>query len=240
MLNGPMDVPGGDRIAQCMDPQGAAFAVHSKEPDPRPRSPTLPDNTAEEPWFAAGFRVDDGSADWRNRYKPSGVGLRSADQRRHDERRHSTRKGRERRKGDRRRAGMRTLLLTAAALSAPHAAKVKAAHPFPTHGSSITNSRPGLLPSVSVNIDSIVAPESAHHAYDHIIAEAAEKYDLDPRMIRSVMQRRVRVQRDGGFAGRRAGPDAVDAGRRRRAWRRRPDGSASEHHGRLASPASSC
>jgi predicted enzyme related to lactoylglutathione lyase len=29
ILNGPMDVPGGDRIAQCMDPQGAAFALHS-------------------------------------------------------------------------------------------------------------------------------------------------------------------------------------------------------------------
>jgi uncharacterized protein len=29
--NGPMDVPGGDRIAQCMDPQGAAFAVHSRK-----------------------------------------------------------------------------------------------------------------------------------------------------------------------------------------------------------------
>jgi hypothetical protein len=28
VLNGPMDVPGGDRIAQCMDPQGAAFAIH--------------------------------------------------------------------------------------------------------------------------------------------------------------------------------------------------------------------
>jgi predicted enzyme related to lactoylglutathione lyase len=27
ILNGPMDVPGG-RIAQCMDPQGAAFALH--------------------------------------------------------------------------------------------------------------------------------------------------------------------------------------------------------------------
>lgn len=27
LLNGPMDVPGG-RIAQCMDPQGAAFALH--------------------------------------------------------------------------------------------------------------------------------------------------------------------------------------------------------------------
>jgi uncharacterized protein len=29
VMNGPMDVPGGDRIAQCMDPQGAAFALHS-------------------------------------------------------------------------------------------------------------------------------------------------------------------------------------------------------------------
>jgi predicted enzyme related to lactoylglutathione lyase len=27
ILNGPMDVPGG-RVAQCMDPQGAAFALH--------------------------------------------------------------------------------------------------------------------------------------------------------------------------------------------------------------------
>ncbi len=29
ILNGPMEVPGGDLIAQCMDPQGAAFAVHA-------------------------------------------------------------------------------------------------------------------------------------------------------------------------------------------------------------------
>ena len=28
VLNGPMEVPGGDHIAQCMDPQGVAFAVH--------------------------------------------------------------------------------------------------------------------------------------------------------------------------------------------------------------------
>jgi uncharacterized protein len=30
VVNGPMEVPGGDRIAQIMDPQGAMFAVHSK------------------------------------------------------------------------------------------------------------------------------------------------------------------------------------------------------------------
>lgn len=29
VLNGPMEVPGGDHVVQCMDPQGAAFALHS-------------------------------------------------------------------------------------------------------------------------------------------------------------------------------------------------------------------
>lgn len=31
LLNGPMEVPGGDRVAQCCDPQGAAFALHWKK-----------------------------------------------------------------------------------------------------------------------------------------------------------------------------------------------------------------
>jgi hypothetical protein len=30
VMNGPMEVPGGDWIAQCTDPQGAAFALHGK------------------------------------------------------------------------------------------------------------------------------------------------------------------------------------------------------------------
>lgn len=30
VLNGPMEVPGGDRVVNCMDPQGAAFALHQK------------------------------------------------------------------------------------------------------------------------------------------------------------------------------------------------------------------
>lgn len=30
VVNGPMEVPGGDRIAMCVDPQGAAFAVHAR------------------------------------------------------------------------------------------------------------------------------------------------------------------------------------------------------------------
>lgn len=30
ILNGPMDVPGGDRVVNAMDPQGAAFSLHAK------------------------------------------------------------------------------------------------------------------------------------------------------------------------------------------------------------------
>jgi predicted enzyme related to lactoylglutathione lyase len=29
VLNGPMEVPGGDRVAQCVDPQGVPFALHA-------------------------------------------------------------------------------------------------------------------------------------------------------------------------------------------------------------------
>jgi predicted enzyme related to lactoylglutathione lyase len=31
VLNGPMDVPDGDRILNAMDPQGAAFGLHAKK-----------------------------------------------------------------------------------------------------------------------------------------------------------------------------------------------------------------
>lgn len=30
LLNGPMEVPGGDLVAPCMDPQGGAFALHQR------------------------------------------------------------------------------------------------------------------------------------------------------------------------------------------------------------------
>ena len=29
VVNGPMEVPDGSQIAQCSDPQGAMFAIHS-------------------------------------------------------------------------------------------------------------------------------------------------------------------------------------------------------------------
>jgi hypothetical protein len=30
ILNGPMEVPGGDWVVNCMDPQGAAFSLHHR------------------------------------------------------------------------------------------------------------------------------------------------------------------------------------------------------------------
>ena len=74
---------------------------------------------------------------------------------------------------------MRTLLLTAAALSAPQTAKVLT--------SSVEDVRQ-QRPSVTYTIDRIVAPPDARHAYDDIVAEAAQLYDLDPHMIRAVME----------------------------------------------------
>lgn len=34
LLMGPMDVPGGDRVVNCKDPQGAAFSLHWRNPNP--------------------------------------------------------------------------------------------------------------------------------------------------------------------------------------------------------------
>ena len=31
ILNGPMEVPGGDWIVNAMDPQGGAFSLHAKK-----------------------------------------------------------------------------------------------------------------------------------------------------------------------------------------------------------------
>jgi uncharacterized protein len=38
VVAGPMDVPGGGRIAMCVDPQGGAFAVHAVAPKPAQRA----------------------------------------------------------------------------------------------------------------------------------------------------------------------------------------------------------
>jgi soluble lytic murein transglycosylase-like protein len=127
------------------------------------------------------------STDWRKRWQPDGLGVRGAgEERRHENNGHD-RKGRQRRRGDRRRAGMRTLLLTAAALSAPHAAKVTASKAWNFPMTSLSSIAAGPTPTVDVNIDSFDAVD-ARHAYDDIIQEAAEKYNLNPAMIRAVMQ----------------------------------------------------
>jgi predicted enzyme related to lactoylglutathione lyase len=42
IINGPMEVPGGDWIAQGMDPQGAMFAVHSLKPAAAAAKPAAP------------------------------------------------------------------------------------------------------------------------------------------------------------------------------------------------------
>ena len=74
---------------------------------------------------------------------------------------------------------MRTLLLTAAALSTPNAAKVLT--------TSVNDVRQ-KQPSVSYTIERVIAPIEAKYAYDDIVAEAAKLYRLDPHMIRAVME----------------------------------------------------
>jgi predicted enzyme related to lactoylglutathione lyase len=48
LINGPMEVPGGDWIAQFLDPQGAAFAVHVLQADlAPPAAPSAPGAPAQ-------------------------------------------------------------------------------------------------------------------------------------------------------------------------------------------------
>ena len=42
LMREPMDVPGGGRIAVCVDPQGAVFAVHAMAAAPKPRAKAKP------------------------------------------------------------------------------------------------------------------------------------------------------------------------------------------------------
>jgi len=50
VVNGPMEVPGGDRTAQILDPQGAIFAVHSLAPATAAPAPTpAPKPAAAQP-----------------------------------------------------------------------------------------------------------------------------------------------------------------------------------------------
>ena len=96
------------------------------------------------------------------------------------DRRHGERRSRERLTPDRRlrmrRRHMRTALLAAAMSSAPVARPAIALFP----AASI------LSPQVDVATEFEVVPPS--EAYEEIIQEAADKYEMDPALIRAVMQ----------------------------------------------------
>jgi soluble lytic murein transglycosylase-like protein len=102
-------------------------------------------------------------------------GLLGGPERRHGDRRASDRGTTDRRRGNGGRR-MRTAVLAAAMSSAPLARPVVALLP-PT---------PKVKPSVEVSAEYAAIP--AHQAYDDIIEEAAAEYDIDPNLIRAVMQ----------------------------------------------------
>jgi soluble lytic murein transglycosylase-like protein len=105
------------------------------------------------------------------------VGLRQSDDRRHhDERRAHDRDNKsDRRRVQRRKARWRNFLFSALAITVPPQLK----HSAP----SVTAPQPG----VSVTVDSFEAVP-AREAYEDIILEAADKYDLNPALIRSVIE----------------------------------------------------
>jgi soluble lytic murein transglycosylase-like protein len=104
------------------------------------------------------------------------VGLRcETDRRTHDERRASERGRPDRRRTQRRKARLRHLLFSALALAVP--SEMKAGH------WDLLAPQAG----VSVTVDNFAAVP-AREAYEAIIQEAADKYDLEPALIRSVIE----------------------------------------------------
>ncbi|HYE88625.1 MAG TPA: lytic transglycosylase domain-containing protein [Vicinamibacterales bacterium] len=97
------------------------------------------------------------------------------------DRRQGERRFRERATGDRRRGArrrrMRTAVLAAAMSSAPLARPVVAIMPPPIK-----------LQKPRVDVTTEFVPIPANRAYEDIVQEAAEKYDMDPDLIRAVMQ----------------------------------------------------
>jgi soluble lytic murein transglycosylase-like protein len=124
----------------------------------------------------------------RARADGPGVGLRHPEEeRRTHERRSTSRKAPDRRRGERRRRRTRTLLLAAATLASSTHARIR---PLIAVGgvigaAALARSKPHS--SVAVTMEDF-RPIPAHKAYDHIIQEAAAKYNLDPDLIRAVMR----------------------------------------------------
>src|SRR5687767_14098909 len=112
------------------------------------------------------------------------VALRAADghnERRKGDRRRHSRFGAERRRGDRRRKTIRTVLLTAAAMSASPSAL--------NHLRNIHI----LRPSVSISMSDVVplevpSPSRPEQMFEHLIQEAALTHNLEPSLIRAVMR----------------------------------------------------
>lgn len=103
------------------------------------------------------------------------TGLLGGPERRHGDRRAQARGTADRRSGARRRR-MRTAVLAAAMSSAPLARPVVALLPASAK----------VKPVVDVNTEYVAVP--ANEAYEDIVQEAAQKYDMDPHLIRAVMQ----------------------------------------------------
>ena len=113
------------------------------------------------------------------------VALRAADghnERRQGDRRRYARFGAERRRGDRRRKTIRTVLLTAAAMSASPSAL--------NHLRNIHT----LRPSISISMSDVVPlpipttiPTRPEQVFEHLIQEAALAHNLEPALIRAVM-----------------------------------------------------
>jgi len=76
-------------------------------------------------------------------------------------------------------------------LSTPHAVKVRGNPSGFPHGPGSPAVFNALsedpIPSRTIRLEDLI-PIDPRHAYDAIIAEAAEQYDLDPLLIRAVME----------------------------------------------------
>jgi soluble lytic murein transglycosylase-like protein len=102
-------------------------------------------------------------------------GMLGGPERRHGDRRSNARATADRRSGSRRRQ-VRTAVLAAAMSSAPIARPMMALLPVTKQ----------MTPQVDVSAEYFAVP--ANRAYDAIIQEAADRYDMDPNLIHAVMQ----------------------------------------------------
>ena len=111
------------------------------------------------------------------------LGIRRGPDRRQAERRASPRSGRDRRRGDRRRKTFSSLIFSLLTVAFPAQVNLGVLR------TQIPLIAMKVLPSarVAVSIDSFT-PVPPRQAYEGLIKEAAKRYRVEPRLIRSVMQ----------------------------------------------------